>query len=255
MRMSLMDRFRLDGRVVVVTGASSGLGAGFARAAAEAGASVVVAARRVERLEQVSREIEERGTAVLAHGTDVTDPRACAELVEAAITRFGRLDVLINNAGVASGVPALKEEPDDFRKVVDVNLNGTYWMARECARVMERGSTIVNVASMHAFIGSRFPQASYTASKSGVVGLTRDLAQQWSGRRGIRVNALCPGYFASEMTEQGASALQQMVSERSILGRFGTQEEIDTAMLFLASDASAYMTGGSLVIDGGFTAF
>jgi NAD(P)-dependent dehydrogenase (short-subunit alcohol dehydrogenase family) len=122
---------------------------------------------------------------------------------------------------------------------------------------MPPGSSIVNVASVHGFIGSHFPQASYTASKAGVLGLTRDLASQWSGRKGIRVNALCPGYFASEMTtgtDNGEEALRDMVAKRSILGRFGEQAEIDAAMIFLASPASSYVTGTTLVVDGGMSA-
>ena len=147
------------------------------------------------------------------------------------------------------------EDPEVFRNVVDVNLNGTYWMARACAPHMPRGSAIVNLSSVHGHASSRYPQAHYAASKAGVLGLTRDLAQQWSGRKGIRVNALCPGYFASEMTEaEGGDLLQEMVADNAILGRFGEQEELDSALLFLASPASSYMTGGSLIVDGGLSA-
>ncbi len=181
--------------------------------------------------------------------------RTCEHLASAAVAAFGRIDVLVNNAGVGRGGGALREDPDVFRSVIDINLSGTYWMARACAPHMPEGSAIVNVASVLGLVASRFPQAGYSASKAGVLGLTRDLAQQWSRRRGIRVNALCPGFFDSEITAaEGAEGLREMVGVNSILARFGEQEELDSALLFLASPASSYMTGASLVIDGGLSA-
>lgn len=251
--MDPSQRFRLDDKVVVVTGASSGIGVGFARTVAAVGATVVLAARREDRLEALAAELRDQGTTVLTRRTDVADQRQCEELATAAAEELGRIDVLINNAGVGGAGTALKEDPDTFRRSIDVNLNGTYWMARACAQHMPEGSSIVNVASVIGWVASRHPQAGYAASKAGVIGLTRDLAMQWSGRRGIRVNALCPGYFDSEMTSQGSEVLQAMVAENSVLGRFGEQEEIDSAMLFLATPASSYMTGASLVVDGGLS--
>ena len=249
-----LDLFRLDDKVVVVTGASSGLGVGFARAIAAAGGSLVLGARRKDRLEDLADELRAGGTRVVFRATDVTAPEDCQALVEAATLEFGRLDVLVNNAGLGGSTPATREAPESFRAVIDVNLNGSYWMAQACASVMPHGSAIVNVASVHGLIASRFPQAPYAASKAGVIGLTRDLAQQWSRRKGIRVNALCPGYFASEMTADGEDALRAMVSEHSMLGRFGEQSELDAALLFLASPASSYVTGTTLVVDGGMSA-
>ena len=248
-----LDRFRLDDKVVVVTGASSGLGVGFARTVAAVGATVVLAARREDRLETLASELRDQGTTVLTRRTDVADQMQCEELAKATVAEFGRVDVLLNNAGVGDGGPALREEPDAFRRIIDINLNGTYWMARACAPHMPEGSSIVNVASVLAWVANRFPQAGYSASKAGVIGLTRDLAQQWSGRKGIRVNALCPGFFDSEMTDSGSAVLRPMVADNSILGRFGEQEELDSAMLFLAAPASSYMTGASLVVDGGIS--
>ncbi|MFC5745588.1 SDR family NAD(P)-dependent oxidoreductase [Actinomadura rugatobispora] len=250
-----LDRFRLDDKVVVITGASSGLGTGFARATAAVGATLVLAARRVDRLDALADELRERGATVLTRRTDVASFEDCQSLAEAAVDAFGRIDVLVNNAGVGHARSALREDPDVFRQTVDVNLNGVYWMARACAPHMPEGSAIVNIASVHGRVASSYPQAAYAASKAGVIGLTRDLAQQWSKRRGIRVNALCPGYFDSEITNgERADALRAMVADKSILGRFGNQEELDSALLFLASPASSYATGTSLVIDGGLEA-
>src|SRR5947209_14123686 len=197
----VLDLFRLDGKVAVVTGASSGLGAGFAVALAQAGADVVLGARRTDRLAQVSAEVVSVGRRALHVLTDVSEPAQCTALVEAAMTRFGKVDVLINNAGVGTAVPAIREHPDDFRRVIDINLNGAYWMAQACGRVMQPGSSIVNISSVLGLTTAGLPQAAYAASKAGLIGLTRDLAQQWTGRKGIRVNALAPGFFASEMTD------------------------------------------------------
>ncbi|WP_190814620.1 SDR family NAD(P)-dependent oxidoreductase [Saccharopolyspora pogona] len=254
-RTSPTERFRLDDKVVLITGASSGLGAGFARAVAAVGGTLVLAARRDEQLESVAREIRDQGSTVMTHRTDVASLDQCENVVRAAVDEFGRVDVLINNAGVGPAGGALREDPAVFRSTIEINLSGVYWMSRACAPHMPPGSSIVNIASVLGSMGSRFPQAGYSASKAGVLGLTRDLAQQWSLRRGIRVNALCPGYFESEITGgEGTDALHALVSDGSILQRFGEQEELDSALLFLASPASSYMTGASLVVDGGLSA-
>jgi NAD(P)-dependent dehydrogenase (short-subunit alcohol dehydrogenase family) len=252
--MDVISRFRLDEKVVALTGASSGLGVGFARALASAGADLVLLARRADRLDELAAEIRSAGRTVLTHPTDVSDPDQCQEAVRAAVDAYGRIDVLVNNAGVGSAVPASRETPEGFRSVLDVNLSGTFWMAQACAPHMPPGSAIVNVASVLGHVAPRFPQAAYAASKAGVLGLTRDLAQEWSGRKGIRVNALCPGYFASEMTAEGDTLLRALVADHSMLGRFGDQVELDSALLFLASPASSYVTGTSLLVDGGMAA-
>ena len=251
--MTITHLFRLDDKVAVVTGASSGLGVAFAQALAEAGADVALGARRTEMLEDTAAQVRDTGRRALTVTTDVSDPESCTALVDAAMAEYGRVDILVNNAGVGTAVPATRETPEQFRQVIDVNLNGTFWMAQACAPLMPSGASIVNVASVLAHVAPRFPQAAYAASKAGVLGLTRDLAQEWSGRKGIRVNALCPGYFASEMTD-GQDVLQEMVRTESMLGRFGEQAELDSALIFLASRASGYMTGASLVVDGGLSA-
>jgi NAD(P)-dependent dehydrogenase (short-subunit alcohol dehydrogenase family) len=252
--MNILDRFSLAGKVALVTGASSGLGAGFAVALAQAGADVVLAARRQDGLEAVRREVEKLGRSSLAVSTDVTDPDACRAVVQAAAGRFGRLDVLVNNAGMGTAVPALRENPEQFRQVIDVNLMGAYWMSQAAAQVMPPGSSIVNIASVLGLIKSSWPQAAYAASKAGLIGLTRDLNQQWSGRRGIRVNAVAPGYFRSEMTDQIPSdKLREFVASTSTLGRMGEQHELDTVVVFLASPASSYIAGVTLAVDGGMS--
>ncbi|NUP01701.1 MAG: glucose 1-dehydrogenase [Nonomuraea sp.] len=248
----MLERFSLDGKVAIVTGASSGLGVAFARGLAEAGADIVIGARRKDRLEETARLVEETGRRCLAVETDVARPEDCDALVAAAVAEFGAVDVLINNAGVGSAVPAVRETPEEFRRVVDINLHGTYWMAQACARVMRPGSSIVNIGSILGETTAGLPQAAYSASKAAVVGLTRDLAQQWTGRRGIRVNCLEPGFFASEMTEQYASGyLEQMLEFRVPMKRAGDPAELVAAAVFLASDASSYVTGVTLPVDGG----
>jgi NAD(P)-dependent dehydrogenase (short-subunit alcohol dehydrogenase family) len=248
----ILDRFRLDGRVAIVTGASSGLGVAAAIALAEAGADVVVGARRAGRLAETVALVEGCGRRALAVETDVTRPKECDRLVAAAMEAFGKVDVLVNNAGVGMAIPAVKETPEAFAGVVEVNLYGSYWMAQACARVMAPGSSIVNVSSVLAETTAGLPQAAYSSSKAAVHGLTRDLAQQWSGRRGIRVNALQPGFFATEMTEQYPDGYVDGQLHRSPLGRPGEPEELAAALVFLASDASSYVTGAVLPVDGGF---
>ena len=252
--MSVLDRFSLDGKVAIVTGASSGLGVAFAKALAEAGADVALGARRVERLEETRSLVEAAGKRAVAVRTDVADPDSCQELVDATMQDLGRVDVLVNNAGMGTAIPALKETPDAFRQVLDVNLNGCYWMAQRAAAVMDPGSAIVNISSILGLTTAGLPQSAYAASKAGLVGLTRDLAQQWTGRRGIRVNALAPGFFTSEMSDQYQEGyLEGQIERRVIAGRKGDPEELAAALVFLVSDAGGYVTGQTLAVDGGFT--
>jgi len=251
--MTVLDRFRLDGKVAIVTGASSGLGVAFARALAETGADVVLGARREDRLQDTKALVEKIGQRALAVRTDVTEPADCTALVAAAMAEFGQVDILVNNAGIGTAVPATRETPDQFRSVVDLNLNGCYWMAQACGRVMKRGSNIVNIASVLGITTAGLPQAAYSASKSGLFGLTRDLAQQWGTRKGIRVNVLAPGFFATEMTDQYSPEYLQAHAHRRLLGRVGDPEELAAALLFLASDAGGFVTGQVLTVDGGFS--
>jgi NAD(P)-dependent dehydrogenase (short-subunit alcohol dehydrogenase family) len=249
--MSLIDRFRLDDRVALVTGASSGFGVAFAEGLAEAGADVVVCARRVDRLEETRAKVNKRGRRCVAVPANISDPGQCQAVVDAGIAELGRVDVLVNNAGIGWAAPATRERPEDFRRVIDINLNGTYWMAQACARVMKPGSSIVNIGSVLGLTTAGLPQAAYSSSKAAIIGLTRDLAQQWTGRKGIRVNALAPGFFPTEIVEQFEPGYLDSIAERVPAGRLGELAEVVTAMLFLASDAASYISGVVLPVDGG----
>ncbi|BDB62920.1 MULTISPECIES: SDR family NAD(P)-dependent oxidoreductase [Rhodococcus] len=251
--MSVLDRFRLDGRVAIVTGASSGLGVAFARGLAEAGADVVLAARRVDRLEKTAELVREAGRRAVTVETDIADPAQAQRMVDHAVEQLGRVDILINNAGIGTAVPATKETPEQFRQVIDINLNGSYWAAQAVGRVMQPGSSIVNISSVLGLTTAGLPQAAYSASKAGVIGLTRDLAQQWGARKGIRVNAIAPGFFHTEMTDEYQPGYLDSMKQRIILGRTGDAEEIAATAVWLASDAAAYVTGQIIAVDGGLT--
>ncbi|QYB06347.1 glucose 1-dehydrogenase [Rhodococcus sp. USK10] len=251
--MSVLDKFSLTDRVVVVTGASSGLGVAFAQAAAEAGADVVLAARRTDRLEKTAELVRAAGREAMCVATDIADPAQAQNMIDAAMEKFGRVDVLVNNAGVGTAVPATRETPEQFRQVVDINLNGSYWAAQAAGRVMKPGSAIVNIASVLGLTTAGLPQAAYAASKAGVIGLTRDLAQQWGARKGIRVNAIAPGFFESEMTDQYQDGYLESMKSRLVLGRLGDPEELAATVVWLASDAAAYVTGQTIAVDGGIT--
>jgi NAD(P)-dependent dehydrogenase (short-subunit alcohol dehydrogenase family) len=252
--MSVLDRFRLDGKVAVITGASSGLGAAFATGLAEAGADIAICARRADRLEETKRAVEALGRRCVAVTADVAKPEDCTRVVEETVSALGRVDVLVNNAGLGTAYPATREPPEEFRRVIDVNLNGSYWMAQACGRVMQPGSSIVNIGSVLGFTTAGLPQAAYASSKAAIIGLTRDLAVQWTGRKGIRVNALAPGFFPSEMTEQYPEGYIESMMARVPAGRAGDPDELVAALLFLASDASSYVTGVVLPVDGGMLA-
>jgi NAD(P)-dependent dehydrogenase (short-subunit alcohol dehydrogenase family) len=174
---TVLDRFSLDGKVAVVTGASSGLGAAFSLGLGQAGADLALGARRAGKLAATRDAVTGLGRQAIAVTTDVSSPGDCQALADAAMARFGRIDILVNNAGVSSAVPASRETPEAFARVIDINLNGCYWMAQACGRVMPPGSTIINIASVLALTTAGLPQAAYTASKAGLLGLTRDLAQ------------------------------------------------------------------------------
>ena len=242
--------------MAIVTGASSGLGARFARVLDGAGASVVLAARRLERLEALAGELGD----ALPVACDVSDGDARNALIAAATDHYGHVDVLVNNAGVDHIEAALDVALDEFRRELEVNLVAPFELARLAARAMitsGRGGAIVNIASVLGMVGvGQIPDAGYAASKGGLVNMTRELAAQWA-RKGVRVNAIAPGWFPSEMTEEQMFADERSmrwIRQRTPMGRAGEAHELDGALLFLASDASTFMTGAVLPVDGGWTA-
>lgn len=237
--------------MAVVTGASAGLGRAFADGLAAAGADITICARRLDRLAETARDVEGNGRRCLSVQADVTDVEQCGRVVCDAVETFGHVDVLINNAGIATSFPASREDPDEFRRVIDVNLMGSYWMAQACGRVMRPGSSIINIGSILGSTTAGLPQAAYSSSKAAIIGLTRDLAQQWTGRKGIRVNALAPGFFPSEMLDQYESDYLQKQLTRVPVGRVGNLNELVAAAVFLAGDAASYITGVLLPVDGG----
>lgn len=251
--MSILDRFRLTGQVAIVTGASSGLGVAIAESLAQAGADVALGARRSDRLAKTADLVTAAGRRAISVETDVGRAEDCERLVAETVDAFGRVDVLVNNAGLGTAVPALRETEDEFRAVIDTNLLGCYWMAQAAARAMTDGGSIVNVSSIIGVVTAGLPQAAYSASKAGLLGLTRDLAQQWTSRRGIRVNAVAPGFFPSEMTDQYNEGYMDDQVSRIPSRRSGEPEELAAAVLFLAAPASSYVTGTTLFVDGGVT--
>jgi len=251
--VSVLDKFRLDGKVAVVTGASSGLGVAFAQALAEAGADVVLGARRVDRLGDTGKLVEAAGRRYTSLATDVSSPEDCTALVARGVEEFGGVDVLVNNAGLGTAYPATRETPEQFRQVIDVNLNGSYWMAQAFGRAATRGGSIINIGSVLGLRPGLLPQAAYASSKAGIIGLTRDLAAQWTSRKDIRVNCIAPGYFPSEMTDELPASELEWVTSVAAARRVGRPEELASAVVFLASDASSYITGVTLPVDGGLT--
>jgi NAD(P)-dependent dehydrogenase (short-subunit alcohol dehydrogenase family) len=247
--------FRLDGRVVLITGASSGLGVRFARVLTAAGARTVLAARRIDRLSALADELE----GALAVQCDVTVPSENERLVRAAREHRGRIDVLVNNAGITDGpVKAEEESLEQFNRVVAVDMTSVFHLSHLVAPIMiEQGNgSIINIASIHGLCAaSPNHQAGYTAAKGGVINMTRELAVQWA-RKGIRVNAVAPAYFETEVTAAMFSDARSMtwVRRHTPMGRPGEAHELDGALLFLASDASSYVTGTTLTVDGGWTA-
>ncbi|MGB6058628.1 MAG: glucose 1-dehydrogenase [Microthrixaceae bacterium] len=245
--------FDLKDRVAIVTGASSGLGERFARVLAAAGAQVVVAARRVDRLNALAAEI-----GAVAIECDVTVTEDLERLVSTTIDRFGHIDILVNNAGVSPSGRAEEEPLEQVEWVMSVNAVALFHLSQLVGRHMiDRGAgSIVNIASILGLVASSpIKQASYCASKGAVVNLTRELGAQWA-RKGVRVNAIAPGWFPSEMTEDmiGDERSEAFIFDNCPMGRFGRNDELDGALLFLAGDASTYCTGQILAIDGGWTA-
>lgn len=250
-----LSTFRLDGKVVIITGASSGLGERFARVCDAAGAQLVLAARRLERLEDLANSLD----SAIAVRADFATDEAAPLVVDAALSNFGSIDVVVNNAGISRTIKAVDDTMEGFRHELQVDLVGPYDLASRSAKWMidnGRPGAIVNIASILGRIAAG-PMAlpGYAAAKGGLIQLTRELASQWA-RKGIRVNAIGPGMFESEMTADTMFSDERSLAyiRRSApMGRAGAEHELDGVMLFLASDASSYVTGQTIFVDGGWT--
>lgn len=252
--MSPLALFNLHGRRALVTGASRGIGRAIAEALAGAGADVAVTARDVSALADTVTAIEALGRKAFTSAQDVRDVAASQAAIDAAADRLGGLDILVNNAGYEEVTPSLEVTEAVWDRVVDTNLKGAFFAAQAAARRMTGGGSIINLASLTSYVG--VPTATpYGASKSGIVGMTHALATEWAGRS-IRVNAIAPGYFRTAMTDvfYRDEGWQTAMLGKIPLGRFGALDDLAGAVIFLASDASAYLTGQCLPVDGGYLA-
>ena len=248
------DTFSLQDCVAVVTGGGGGIGLEIGRALRSAGAAVVAAEINAESGRAAAEKLE--GDFVQ---TDVTDPHSVREMVRAVLAGHGKIDVFVNNAGIAHNVPAEEMSDEEWRRMLSINLDGVFWCCREAGRAMlERGSgAIVNIASMSGMVSNHpQPQAHYNASKAGVIMLTKSLAGEWASR-GVRVNSISPGYVRTPLTELGMSnpEWRDVWLSSTPMGRIAEPREIAPAVVFLASDASTYATGTNLVVDGGYTSW
>lgn len=252
--MGILDKFKLDGKVALVTGSSRGLGKTCALGLAEAGATVVVNSLSLEGSQKTVDEIEAMGGKAVAIPADVSDPEQTTSMMEQIVAKFGRLDILFNNAGIAAVAPAEDKTLKEWQKTIDVNLTGSFLVAQEAGRIMlkQKSGSIINMASMSASI-INVPQkvVDYHASKAGVIAMTKCMAAEWASSN-VRVNAISPGYHMTEMAMQWSEVHPTWI-ERIPMGRMAEMEELQGLVLFLASDASSYMTGSEIISDGGYT--
>jgi NAD(P)-dependent dehydrogenase (short-subunit alcohol dehydrogenase family) len=249
--------FDLAGRVAIVTGGSVGLGRQMAEGLAQMGANLVLCARKKERCLQAAEELRAFGVQVLAMACDVKDPASIQEVVAASVKQFGRIDILINNAGTSWGAPVESMTLEQWNKVIETNLTGTFLFSQAVGKVMigQRRGKIINIASIAGLRGSspKLPAIGYSASKGGVIIFTKDLACKW-GMHNIHVNAIAPGWFPTDMSEKVIERNKEALLASIPLGRFGGPHDLKGAAIFLASDASSFITGHVLVVDGGQSA-
>ena len=256
-RVNTKKLFDLSGRVAIITGGSIGLGRQMADGLAEMGANLVLCARKKERCVQAASELKQLGVKTLALGCDVKDPDQVRDVVEQTASEFGRIDVLINNAGTAWGAPVDEMQLEHWNKVIETNLTGTFLFSQAVGRVMvpQRRGKIINISSVAGLRGAppEFQAIGYHASKGGVIAFTKDLACKW-GVHNIQVNAIAPGWFPTRMSEVMIERNRDAFLKKIPLGRFGSDHDLKGAAVFLASDASDFVTGHVLVVDGGQTA-
>lgn len=255
----MKNYFDLTGQVAVVTGCSTGLGVQMAKALANQGAKIVAIARRKDKIDEVAKEIADTyKVETLAVQCDITDTDKVNAAIDEVVAKFGRIDILINNAGTGAVAPAEDITDDQFNGELNVDLGGTFKVARAVAKkamIPAKYGRIINIASMYGLVGNKVaPCSPYHAAKGGVVNLTRGLAAEW-GKYNINVNAICPGYFYSPLTKETLDSdfFQQNAQTMIPLSRYGNEGELDTAAIFLASSASSYVTGVALPVDGGYT--
>ena len=255
--MQMHPLFNLEGRVAIVTGGSVGLGRQMAEGLAEMGANLVLCARKQQRCEQAAAELSQLGVKVLALGCDVKDPASIQSVVDATVKEFGQVDILFNNAGTSWGASVEEMTLEQWHKVIDTNLTGTFLFSQAAGKVMirQRRGKIVNIASIAALRGApvEFSAIGYASSKGGIVTFTKDLAWKW-GPHNIQVNAISPGWFPSDMSQKLLERNRERFLAAVPLGRFGGPQDLKGAAIFLASAASDYVTGANLVVDGGSSA-
>ncbi len=253
--MHVNDLFNLSGKVAIVTGGGRGLGKQIATGFAEAGANIVLCSRNVEACEEVKKELEDIGVQSLAVKCDVTNPIDVQHVVDETKRVFGRIDILVNNSGASWGAPAEEMPLEAWHKVINVNVNGTFIMSQAVGKLMleQQEGKIINIASVAGLKGTdpRFMDAiGYSTSKAAVINFTKDLAVKW-GPRGVHVNAIAPGFFPTKMSKGILSHAGEAILEGTPLNRFGTEDDLKGAALFLAASASDFVTGAVLVVDGG----
>jgi len=256
MSRSVIEQFDLTGKIAVVTGGSRGLGREMAEGLAEAGASLVLCSRRAEWLEETVSDFAARGFAVTGKTCDVSKPDEVDAVIDHAVKEFGSVDILVNNAGVSWGAMPEDMPLEKWQQVIDVNLTGCFLFAQAAGREMlkNNGGSIINVSSIAGITSSANGPfyAGYVASKAGLIGLTRELAASW-GRKGIRVNAIAPGFFHSRLADAVIDIYERSIQENNVIPRVGNEGELKGVAVFLASDASSYITGQTIAVDGGMT--
>jgi NAD(P)-dependent dehydrogenase (short-subunit alcohol dehydrogenase family) len=258
--MNTLDLFSLEGKTAIVTGGGRGLGRYMAEALSDAGANVVLCSRKLEPLEEVRQEIEARGGHALALSCDVTEQEDVEKVVSAAEEAFGGVDVLVNNSGATWGAPPTEMPPEQFDRVLAVNVRGVFLMSQAVGRRMierQSGGAIINISSVAGIVGGKpdyMQTVGYNASKGAVISMTRDLATSWA-KHNITVNAIAPGWFPTRMSGGLIEQFEARMLEDIPLRRFGNPDDLKGVVVFLASSAAAYVTGQTIVVDGGATAW